>query len=128
MNYDNQDMMVDSIIQTFKSMTRLKEQLRYVLLILYQLDNEGQQRFQSSILKIEKYLKNIKFMRAVSERDGIVDEHPIQYFGRDYGYDDPYTYAEELEQQINQIELELLAILGMVIKHLKNEFHIGDEA
>jgi hypothetical protein len=128
MNFDQDEMMADTIIQNFKSMSKLKEQLRYVLLILYQLDNEGQQKFQSEIVKLERYLANIKFIRRISERDAIVEEHPMEYFGKDFGYDDPFIYKDKLENTINKIELELLAILGLVVKHLKKQFHISDEA
>lgn len=128
MNFDQENLLVDTIMQNFKSMTKLKEQLRYVLLILYQLDNEGQKKFQDSILKIEKYLSDVKFMRAIGERDGMVDEHPIEYYGKDFGYDDPFIYKQKLEFRINTIELELLGILGLVIKHMKQHFHIPDTA
>lgn len=129
MNFgQDEDYFADTIIQNFKGMTKLKEQLRYVLIILYQLDDKGQEKFHESIVKIEKYLADIKFMRAISERDGMVEEHPIEYFGKDYGYDDPFIYKQALEIRINKIELELLAVLGMVIKHLKQHMVISDEA
>lgn len=129
MEFDQEQMLADTIIQNFKSMTKLKEQLRYVLLILYQLDQKGLENFHSNVLKIEKYLTDVKFMRAIGERDAIVDEYPREYFGKDFSYDDPFIYKQKLEVTINKIELELLGILGLVIKYLKQDsFTIPDEA
>lgn len=129
MEFDQEQMLADTIIQNFKSMTKLKEQLRYVLLILYQLDQKGLEQFHSNVLKIEKYLTDVKFMRAIGERDAIVDEYPREYFGKDFSYDDPFIYKQKLEVTINKIELELLGILGLVIKYLKQDsFTIPDEA
>jgi hypothetical protein len=127
MEFDQDSMMADSIIQTFKSMTKLKEQLRYVLVLLYQLDSKGQKQFQDDILKLEKYLSDLKFMRSIGERDAIVEEYPREYFGRDYSYDDPFIYKQKLESHINKIELYLLSVIGMIIKYLKQDsIVIGD--
>jgi hypothetical protein len=119
MQFDQDSMMADTILSRFTAMKSLKEQLRYVLVLMYQLDAKGQDLFHEHTVKLERYLGNVKFIRAVGERDGLVEDHPVEYYGRDFGYDDPFIYKEKLEVQINKIELELLAIIGLVIKYLK---------
>ena len=74
-------------------------------------------------------MKDTKFMREVNERDGLIVEYAVEYYGRDYGQDDPFLYKERLEVKINKIELDLLAILGRAIKYMKKDtLNILDEA
>jgi len=125
---NNNDIMPETIISTFKSLDKLEEQLKYVLVLLYQLDMKTQQKFQDQILKFEEILSNTDFMRQVRHRDALVEDYPAEYFGRDYGYDDPFLFDEKLEKKINEISMEIMATLGLMIKEMKeSSLFIGDE-
>jgi hypothetical protein len=115
-------------ISEFKSMEKLSEQLTFILLILYQLDTDTQELFRADIEHFESIYANLKFMRQVKHRDGLVDDHPIEYYGRDYGAYDPFKYKDNTEKQINSISLEIMGVLGRIIRTTRERgIVIGDE-
>jgi len=125
-NDDNYGM---DIITQFKGINTLSGQLNFVLLQLYSLDGETQEAFRSDLIRLEKLFTDLDFMRQVRERDGLVEMHPVEYFGRDYGDNDPYLFNMPLEKKINDLSLELFGILGRVINMMKHKkVFIGDEA
>lgn len=127
-NEDN-DMLAERLIIEFKSITSVEEMLKYMLAHLYALDASLIEKFRNQIVEYEKLLANVKFMRAIRYRDAMIRESAEEYFGDDYGEDDPYIYNEELEEEIQKITMRLLATLGMVVKQLKNKsVDIGDDA
>jgi hypothetical protein len=131
MHFDNQDndMLAERLIIEFKSITSVEEMLKYMLAHLYALDANLIEKFRNQIVEYEKLLANVKFMRAIRYRDAMIRESAEEYFGDDYGDDDPYMYNEELEEEIQKISMRLLATLGMVVKQLKNKsVDIGDDA
>lgn len=118
----------EKIITEFKSIECVEEQLKYVLLHLYSLDKNGQERFRDQIIEYEKYLSNTKFMRQIRYRDAIIRDYSAEYFGQDYGDDDPFIYDEKLEMQINRINMRLLATIGLIAKSMKEtNFAVDDE-
>lgn len=118
----------EHILSEFKGIISLEEQLKYVLTLLYSLDDNGQSMFRRQILEYEKIWMDMHFIRGVRERDGLVKEFTVEYHGRDYGEDDPFIYKEELEKKLNQITLRLMATLGLIIKYTKQKVvEIGDE-
>jgi hypothetical protein len=122
------DYNAEKLIFDFKSITSLEEQLKFVLLQLYTLDQEAQQRFRPQIIECEKILANIKFMRQVKYRDSLVFDYPSEYWGNDFGEDDPFIYDEKLEVQINKISMRLMATVGLIAKSLKEKnFVVGDD-
>jgi len=122
------DMSADKLISDFKSLDKLEEQLKFVLLHLYSLTKEEQDRFRPQIVEYEKLLSNTKFMRKVKYRDSLILDYPTEYFGNDYGEEDPFMYDEELENQIIKIGMRLLATVGLIAKSMKERsVSIGDE-
>ncbi len=127
-DFNLSDYAYESWISQFKSMQKLTEQLQFMLTILYSLDGTGQAKFQDNILSFEKIRADHDLMRKVMLRDAIVVENPVEYFGKDFGLDDPFKYDKKLEEQIANISIDIMACLGLVIKYLKaQDFHIGDE-
>ena len=131
MNFDpNQADDYESIkmIETFKNSKSVVEKLEFVLAILYSLDGEQKEKFDADIIKYEKWKLNMKLMRRIKHRDALVEETPVEYFGKDY-IDDPFEYNEQIESAIAKMELELMASLGRVIliKKVQNIF-VDDNA
>lgn len=126
-DFNISDYAYDSWISQFKSIQKLTEQLQFIMTILYSLDGTGQKKFQTNILKFERIRADHDFMRKVMLRDAIVVENPVEYFGKDFGLDDPFKYDKDLEKQIANLSIDIMACLGLVIKYLKaQDFHIGD--
>lgn len=126
MNDGDSEFVTNNWILQFKSMEKLTEKLQFVLLILYSVESPVQKKFEREILKFEDYLNDVKFMRAVKHRDALVDEYSAEYFGKDYGGDDPFSYNFKLEMKINKISMDLLSTLGRLIKVVKeSEFSVG---
>lgn len=105
-----------NILSNFKSIDTLTEQMNFVLILLYSLEGDKQAVFEAEIKKFEDILADIKFMRLVRHRDSLVKDYPSEYFGRDYGEGDPFVFNEQLEDRIKEIEIELMGVLGRVIK------------
>lgn len=128
MAFDQDSIMSETIISTFKSLDKLEEQLKYVLVLLYQLDQKSQEKFQEQIVEFEDYFADTEFMRFVRHRDALVKDYPAEYFGRDYGFDDPFQFNPELEKKINDISMKIMAVLGLIIKSMKeSHLFIGDD-
>lgn len=126
--WNQNELMADSIIGTFKSLDSLEEQLKYVLVLMYQLKSDAQKKFQDEIEQFEEYFSDIDFMRRVRHRDSLVKDYPSEYFGRNYGRDDPFFYDREIEKKINDISMEIMACLGLVVKSLKEvTFYLDDD-
>ena len=118
-----------SIMTHFKSIETLTERLDYILVLLYSLDGESQALFEAEIKKFENILTDIDFMRQVKYRDSLVRDYPTEYYGRDYSQEDPFLFLPDLEKQINEINIEIMAVLGRIIKVMSDsEVHIGDDA
>jgi len=115
------DFNAERIISDFKSIEGIEEQLKFVLLHLYALDKDNQEKFRPQIIQYEKLVGNVKFMRKIRYRDSILKEFSSEYYGNDYGDDDPFMYNEELEVQINKIGMRLLATVGLVAKSMKEK-------
>ena len=125
---DNNEIMAETIISTFKSLEKIEEQLKYVLILLYQLDSNLQTKFQDQILEFEKLFNDDEFIRKVRYRDALVKEYPTEYFGRDYGFDDPFKFDKKLEDKINKLSMRIMAVLGLIIKEIKeSKLYIPDE-
>lgn len=125
---DTPEMRYETWIVQLKNTDKLSEQLVFILTILNSLEGSIQKDFQDQILKFESYYKNQKLMRHIKHRDALISEYPTEYYGHDYGEDDPFLYKKDVELQITKISLEIMSTLGMVIKRLKNtEFNIDDE-
>ena len=110
---------IAQIINNFKSIDKLKEQIKFVLLYIYQLDSTSQNLFYNETLMLEGMLKDVDFFRRVERRDALAEKHPVEYFGRDYDFDDPFLFDAEIEARITKVNLDLLAILGRVLTMLK---------
>lgn len=117
--FEQNEIMAETIISTFKSLDKVEEQIKYVLVLLYQLDMANQEKFQEQILEFENYFSDIEFMKLVRYRDALVKDYSAEYFGRDYGIDDPFLFNKELEQKINEISMKIMATLGLIIKSMK---------
>jgi len=125
---DNQ-IMTETIISTFKSLDKLEEQLKYCLVLLYQLTEDQQNVFNEQIVEFEGYFADINFMREVRHRDAMVKDYSAEYFGKDYGFDDPFQFNPKLEKKINIISMRIMATLGLLIKQIKEQhINISDEA
>jgi hypothetical protein len=123
------DYSADRIITEFKSLVSLEEQLKFVLLHLYSLPADKQAGFRQQILEFEKILSNSKFMRMVRHRDAMITDYAWEYFGKDYGDEDPFVFDTRLEDRIQTISMKILAVIGLVVKALKEDiFQVGNEA
>ena len=119
---------VINLLSQFKSIETLTEQINFVLILLYSLDGEKQPIFEAEIKKFENLLTDIKFMRKVRHRDSLVKDYPAEYFGRDFGEGDPFHFEEDLEIEIKEFEIELMAVLGRVIKVMSTtDINIGED-
>lgn len=128
MPFTSEDYDAERLIAEFKSIDEIEEQLKFVLLHLYSLNRETQEKFRSQIIEYEKLLGNTKFMRQIKYRDSLVSDYATEYFGNDYGEDDPFVYDEKLELQINKIGMRLLATVGLIAKSMKEKtFVIGED-
>ena len=130
MNYlpDDSDSQGNMWLAEFKSMEKLEEQLQFVIVILYSLSDDLQELFHAEIQRYEKIWSDINFMRDVRLRDSLVKEYPAEYFGRDYGGDDPFIFNMQVEVRINKLQLELMGVLGRIIKSTRGSgFVLGDE-
>jgi len=129
MPFDQNEIMSETILSTFKSLEKLEEQLKYVLVLMYQLDQKTQEKFQDQIIEFEEYFADNEFMRVVRHRDALVKDYTAEYFGKDYGFDDPFQFDVELEKKINEIGMKIMATLGLIIKAMKeSHLFIGDDA
>jgi len=127
-NEDN-EMIANQMINQFKSLDKLEEQLKYILTLLYSLDADSQEHFQPEILKFENIFLRNEYIRQVRHRDALVNDYPAEYFGKDFGQDDPFLYKKKLEQDMTNVSLEIMAVLGRIIKRMKAQnIVIGDEA
>jgi len=125
---EDKDYEISQVINNFKGIDKLEEQIKFVLLYIYQLEAAKQELFHAEILKYEELLLNHDFFRRVKRRDALVEKHPGEYFGKDYDYDDPFLYDSEIETQISNISLQLINLLGLVLKAMKeNNFMLDDE-
>lgn len=126
--YNQQEYTYENWISQFKSMTKLSEQLQFILLILNSLEGDSQEQFYNELTKFEEYFTDQEFMRKVKARDALIDSNPAEYYGRDFGEDDPYQYDQELEKNITEISMDILTTLGRVIKLMKSrDIAIPDE-
>lgn len=115
-------------IVQFKSIEKINEALSFVLTLLYSLDGSKQVLFEAEIKKFENIFTNLNFMRRVKHRDSLVQDYPSEYFGKDYGADDPFMYQADVEEVISNLNLELMSVLGRIIKVSKeSELILGDE-
>jgi hypothetical protein len=125
----NDDYSADRIITEFKSLISLEEQIKFVLLHLYSLPSDKQAQFSPQIIEFEKILNHGKFMRLVRHRDAMTEEFKWEYFGKDYGEEDPFIFDARLEERITTISMKLLAVIGLIVKTLKeNVFQVDDNA
>lgn len=117
-----------NIMSQFKGMDSLSDQLNFILVLLYSLDGDTQALFEPEIKKFEDFTMDVDFMRLVKHRDSLVKEYPSEYFGKDYPEDDPFLFNPKLEKQINEISLEIMSVLGRVLKTMgREEIVIDDE-
>lgn len=122
----DQETSPDSWLSEFRQIEKLTEQLKYVLVLLYSLSQAGQEHFHPEILKLEKYYQNHALMRKIKYRDAVLQDYAVEYLGVDYS-EDPFEYDEQLERSITTIEMQLMALLGRIIKFVKeSEFKISD--
>lgn len=126
---DTDDAQGNFWLSEFKGIKSFREQLSYILGILYSLEPETQELFQADMQKMEKLFLNMNFYREVEHRDALVQDYPAEYFGKDYGDDDPFLFKARTEQQITKLSLELLGILGRIIKANRGKgINVSDEA
>lgn len=119
----------DRIIADFKSIEKIEEQLKFVLLQLYSLPMDKQKTFRNQIIQFEKMFVNQKYMRKIRHRDAMIEENSQEYFGKDYGEDDPFLYNPKLEESITRLSMKLLATIGLIVKSMKeNIFSVDDNA
>lgn len=122
------DYTYENWIVQLKNTPRISDQLTFILTILNSLDVKIQKDFQDYMSRFEGYFKNQSLMRQIKHRDSLISEYPSEYYGRDYGDDDPFEYKEEIEFKITTISLEIISCLGFVIKKIKSqEFMIDDD-
>lgn len=126
---DTEDSQGNIWLSEFKGIKSFREQLSYILGILYSLEPETQQLFDADIKKLERLFLNINFYREAEHRDALIKDYPAEYFGKDYGDDDPFLFKQNVEMQITKLSLELLGILGRIIKANRGKgINVGDEA
>lgn len=113
--------MPEGIITTFKSLSSLEEQLKYAILLIYQLKTYQQEKYDDDLQMFEQVFNNIEFMRLVRHRDSLVRDYPAEYFGKDYGSDDPFLFHQKLEKRINDISMNIMSVLGRIIRDLKED-------
>lgn len=119
--YDDNKIDAQSILFNYKSLSLFKEQLNYVLLIIYSLDHETRKQFDPEMRKFEAVFLDLGFKRKVERRDGLVKEYPVEYFGKDYGHDDPFQFDELTEEKITEYQLELMGIIGRIISLMQED-------
>ena len=128
MMYDDTGFEAMGMLSQFKSIDTLTEKLNFVLILLYSLEGDKQAIFEAEIKIFENIVSNVKFMRQVKHRDSLVKEYPTEYFGRDFGEGDPFLFKNKLEEEINEIEIQMMGVLGRVIKVMApSQVVIGDE-
>lgn len=107
------------LLREFKSINAIEHQLKYILSIIYSLDAKSKEIFSADTRKLERLLNNQRFLRNIRYRDSLVTEYSMEYYGRDYGEDDPFKYNDALERQIQNLSMELMRILGSIIQVVK---------
>lgn len=107
------------LLRDFKSINAIEPQLKYILSIIYSLDAKSKEIFSADTRKLERLLNNQRFLRNIRYRDSLVTEYSMEYYGKDYGEDDPFKYNDDLERQIQNLSMELMRILGSIIQVVK---------
>ena len=110
----------NTLLREFKSINAIEPQIRFILAILYSLDPKSKELFSADTRKLERLLNNQKFLRNIRYRDSLVTDYSMEYYGRDYGEDDPFRYNDKLERDIQNLSLELMRILGSIINVMKD--------
>lgn len=110
----------NALLREFKSIDAIEHQLKYILSLLYSLDPKSKELFSADTRKLERLLNNQKFLRSIRYRDSLVTEYSMEYYGRDYGDDDPFHYNQKLERDIQNLSMELMRMLGSIINVLKD--------
>jgi len=123
-NQDENYYNADRLIYQLKETDRLAEQLKFVITLLYSLETDIQKDFMNEIKYFENIYSDLQFMREVFHRDALVEQFPADYYGRDYSDDDPFSYKEEIEKKINKISLEIMAVVGRIVKRIKRKKNI----
>ena len=121
MAFESDDYVGTNLLSQFKSCQTLTEQLNFIMPLLYSLDTDTKKLFDGEIRKFERLELDVDFMRAIKHRDSLIQDFSTEYFGQDFGSDDPFLYDKELETQIARLSLELMSILGRVINVMKKE-------
>lgn len=109
------------ILMGYKSLNLFKEQMNYVLLLLYTLDHDKRKQFKPEIDKFETIFMDLDFKRKVERRDGLVQQYPVEYWGKDYGHDDPFQFDELTEEKVTELQLELMGVLGRIISLMQED-------
>lgn len=126
--FNQPEFSTDTWITQFRQMSKLEEQLKFILLILKSVDAELQSKFHSEIILFEKYFLDKSFMREVKHRDSVIQTNSTEYYGKDFGEQDVFKFNEELENKITKISLKIMDTLGRIIKKInESEFNLGKE-
>ncbi|NOR85440.1 hypothetical protein GQ473_04930 [archaeon] len=58
------------------------------------------------------YLTDLKYHKLLNYRDSIIDEHAIDYFGRDFGENDVLKYNIDAEKVISKLNILLIEVFS----------------
>lgn len=62
--------------------------------------------------QLREYLTDLNYHKMLNYRDSIIDEHAIDYFGRDFGKDDVLKYNVDAETVISKLNLVLIDVFA----------------
>jgi hypothetical protein len=117
------------IINQIRQIEKVEQQLKYVQMLINSLTVDSKENFRDDLVYIEKFLLDPKFLRELRERDAMVIDYAMEYFGKDFGDSDPFLYKDEFERKLVRISFRVMEIAGRIVQELKSvgEFEIPTE-
>jgi len=117
--FGEEEFSTNMLLREFKSLDAIEHQIKYILSLLYSLDPKSKEMFSADTRKLERLMNNQRFLRSIRYRDSLVTEYAMEYYGKDYGEDDPFHYNDKLERDIQNLSMELMRMLGSIINVMK---------
>lgn len=96
-----------------KQITKRLNLALFIIKVLLKKDCSGiKDELLSYQKKIIKYLTDLKYHKQLNYRDSIIDEHAVDYFGRDFGAEDVLKYNVESETIVSEINMLLIDVFA----------------
>jgi hypothetical protein len=116
------------IINHLRQIDKVEEQLKYILILIHSLPQDKMELFRNDLVYFEKLFKDPNFIRQMRERDAIVTDYAMEYFGKDFGESDPFLFKAELEEKITRISMRIMETAGKIVQEIKEgtEFEIPE--